>query len=66
MSVGKTLLVVGLSILAVWLGFKILFGVLGALLGLVVPVAIVAGAVYLIVKLTDKGRSLPGSGRSLP
>lgn len=59
----KTLVVAALAILAVFFAFKLVLVTLGLIFKILVPLAIVAGAVYVIYKITSKDKSLPGHRR---
>ncbi len=70
MKAGKAILIVILGIIGIYFSLKligaIVFGVLGLIFKLAIPAVIVLAVLYGIYRLSDGGKSLPGSGRSLP
>ena len=55
-----------LGVIAVWIALKVAFGALSALLGLVMPIAIVGGIGLILYGLISGGRPLGGGRRYLP
>lgn len=66
MKAGKVLAIGIVGLIGAWFAWGLLKGLLGAVFSLIVPAAIVIGAVYVIYRLTGGDKALPGSRRSLP
>ncbi|MCA0360680.1 MAG: hypothetical protein LCH41_06475 [Armatimonadetes bacterium] len=73
MSTGKTILTILGAIVAVWLGFQLLgfvfaglVGLLGLVIKLAIPVALVLGVLYVAYRVTGGDKALPGERKRLP
>ncbi|MBS1724849.1 MAG: hypothetical protein JSS66_18050 [Armatimonadetes bacterium] len=68
MTPGRFILIVLMALFAAFFGFKIVVGLLGwavsSLLHLVVPLAIVAGVIYIVFRATEK-KVLGGGKRGI-
>ncbi len=62
----KTILGLVFGLIAVVVVYKLLVGLVSALLGLLIPLAILGGIGYLVYALVWKPNSLPGGRRFLP
>lgn len=54
-----------LTIIALYLGYRVGVWALGQVLGLIVPVAVLGGIVYLVYRVTG-GKALGGGRKTLP
>ncbi len=65
MKLGKVILVGVLGVIGAFFAWKLLLGVLGAALSLIVPAGIVLAIGFVIFRIIGGDKALPGSGRSL-
>lgn len=61
----KNILILVALLFGGWVAYKILISLVGAILGLVIPVAVIAGIGYVIYLATSR-KSLGGGRRTLP
>lgn len=69
-SLAKTIFIAIAVIIAAFLGIKLVGGLAISLMGLLVklaiPAAIVLGVLYVVYRVSGGDKSLPGSNRRLP
>lgn len=73
MKIVKVISMLVLSLLAVWLGFQVLgflfaglVGLVGLVVKLAIPVALVLGVLYVVYRVTGGDKQLPGERKTLP
>ncbi len=62
-SGGKLVAVALLGIVGIYFGWIVLKALIGAVLGLLIPVAVLGVVIYAVYRLSGGQRSLPGGGR---
>ncbi|MBL8067275.1 MAG: hypothetical protein JNM28_02405 [Armatimonadetes bacterium] len=69
-SVAKTIFIAIAVVIGAFIGIKLVgglaLGLLGLLVKLAIPAAVVLGILYVVYRFTGGDKSLPGSNRRLP